>query len=258
MNASQTFVGGERPLISIVIAVFNGAQTLGRALHSVLSQDQAHLLELIVVDGGSTDGTVDIIREFEADIAYWVSEPDHGIYDAWNKALRVVRGQWICFIGADDELVPGAVKTYADVIARYPERKLQYISARVQVTSEGKDVRVIGKPWSWPLFQKYMTVAHVGSLHHVSLYETYGIYDTGYRICGDYELLLRPRENLRTLFIDRITAKMAAGGVSLKSIAATLNETRRAKVVTGGRSPFTSALERVWAEVKARARSLIY
>ena len=91
------------PRITVIIAVRNGAATLQRALDSVFEQTYADT-ELIVMDGASTDATPAIVERNAARIGYWVSEPDTGIYDAWNKALGHVTGDWICFLGADDRL----------------------------------------------------------------------------------------------------------------------------------------------------------
>lgn len=93
-----------RPTISIVTVVLNAAATLERAILSVVNQDFDDF-EYVVIDGGSTDGSVDIIRRYEPKIAYWRTEADDGLYDAMNKAVRVCRGRWILFLGADDVLV---------------------------------------------------------------------------------------------------------------------------------------------------------
>lgn len=94
----------ERPLITVVTVVFNAAPVLRQALDSVRSQSY-DAIEYVVIDGGSTDGTLDLIRRHDGDIDYWISEPDRGIYDAMNKALAVARGDWLLFLGADDELL---------------------------------------------------------------------------------------------------------------------------------------------------------
>jgi len=91
------------PLISVVTVVLNGAATLERALKSVLDQGFDDL-DYVVIDGGSTDGSLDVIRKYEARLGYWCSEPDHGLYDAMNKAVRVAKGRWVMFLGADDVL----------------------------------------------------------------------------------------------------------------------------------------------------------
>jgi glycosyltransferase involved in cell wall biosynthesis len=91
------------PLISIVTVVLNGAATLERTIQSV-AQQVFRDYEYLVIDGGSTDGTVDLLRKYESSITYWKSEPDEGLYDAMNKAVRQARGQWLLFLGADDLL----------------------------------------------------------------------------------------------------------------------------------------------------------
>jgi len=93
---------GEPPLISIVTVVLNGAGTLERAIESVTKQAFDDF-EYVILDGGSTDGSLDILRRHEAKVR-WRSEPDEGLYDAMNKAVRVARGRWVLFLGADDEL----------------------------------------------------------------------------------------------------------------------------------------------------------
>jgi glycosyltransferase involved in cell wall biosynthesis len=95
---------GGAPLISIVTVVLNAADTLERTIQSVTGQDFADF-EYLIIDGGSTDGSLDIIRAYESKIHYWRSEPDDGVYDAMNKAVRIARGRWVLFVGADDVIV---------------------------------------------------------------------------------------------------------------------------------------------------------
>ena len=92
------------PLVTIITVVFNGEKHLEQTIQSVINQTYDNV-EYIVIDGGSTDGTVDIIRKYEEKIDYWVSEPDNGIYDAMNKALTIAKGDWILFLGSDDILI---------------------------------------------------------------------------------------------------------------------------------------------------------
>lgn len=94
------------PLISVVTVVLNGAETLERAIRSVLERESGDC-EYIIIDGGSTDGSVDIIKKYQSGLAYWDSEPDHGVYDAMNKAIRIAKGKWVYFLGADDQLLEG-------------------------------------------------------------------------------------------------------------------------------------------------------
>jgi glycosyltransferase involved in cell wall biosynthesis len=91
----------DTPLISIVTVVYNGASTLEQTILSVINQTYKNI-EYIIIDGGSTDGTIDIIKKYEKHLAYWVSEPDEGIYDAMNKGIDKATGEWINFLGSDD------------------------------------------------------------------------------------------------------------------------------------------------------------
>ncbi len=108
--------------------------------------------------------------------------------------------------------------------------------------------KIIGRPWSWPAFQRKMTTAHPGSLHRFDLFSKYGSYDTSYKIVGDYELLLRPGSTLSTIFVDEVTAKMLAGGNSDRFPA--LTEARLAKIRTGRRNRLW-ALWELWVEIQA-------
>lgn len=95
-------------LISVVTVCYNAADTIEKTMLSVLNQTY-HDIEYIIIDGGSTDGTVEIIRKYADRIAYWVSEPDKGIYDAMNKGIKVATGEWINFMNAGDEFVDEGV-----------------------------------------------------------------------------------------------------------------------------------------------------
>ncbi|HEX3386494.1 MAG TPA: glycosyltransferase, partial [Mucilaginibacter sp.] len=90
-----------RPKVSIVTVVFNAADSLELTILSVINQSYPNT-EFIIIDGGSTDGTVDLIKKYDKKINYWISEKDSGIYDAMNKALDVVSGDWVYFLGAGD------------------------------------------------------------------------------------------------------------------------------------------------------------
>ena len=242
-----------QPLVTIVTVVLNKARSIGQTMASVRKQGYANI-EYIVIDGGSNDGTVELIRTHEEAIDYWVSEPDSGIYDAWNKGVRLANGEWIAFLGAGDTYAPDAVQAYVDfILSQDRGESLHYVSSRVSLVADGIVKRVIGKPWHWTGFRKYMTVAHVGSFHRKSLYEQYGLYDTAYRICGDYELLLRPRDGLRAAFLDRVTAAMDLEGVSNQD-PRSFGETMRAKISTGGRARLACRIEKWEAIVKWKVR----
>jgi glycosyltransferase involved in cell wall biosynthesis len=244
------------PVFSIVTAVANGAATIEKTIKSVLGQTYRDF-EYLVFDANSNDGTRDILARYSDQIDYWCSEPDSGIYDAWNKALRQARGTWITFLGCDDQFYADALLKYSQVLMRQSHEPLHYVSSRVDFMLNGKFLQTIGKAWNWPDFSKYMTVAHVGSLHHRSLFAEYGEFDSRYRICGDYELLLRPRAELRAAFLPDSTAMANYGGVSNLKAGPALREACRAKRTSGGRAAWRCEAEYWLARVKALVRSVV-
>lgn len=104
----------EKPLITVVTVVFNGEKTLEQTIQSVVNQTYGNV-EYIIIDGVSTDGTLDIIKKYEDRIDFWQSEPDKGIYDAMNKGIELTRGDFLIFLGADDLLFsPNLMKDFSN------------------------------------------------------------------------------------------------------------------------------------------------
>lgn len=243
------------PLVTIITVVINGAAHLEQAVLSVLNQSYDNI-EYIIIDGGSTDGTLAIIGKYEHAIDYWVSEPDTGIYDAWNKAVCLSSGDWIAFLGADDVYLQGAIQMYVNSIIECRNNLPEYISSRVNLIENSQVVRTIGQQWNWNTFRKHMNVAHVGSFHNRTLFEKYGLFDAKYKICGDYEYLLRPGSGLRAAYLNRITVNMGIGGVSNNLSA--FCEGEKAKTTTGGRSVFLSRIEKIIAVSKWKLRKWLW
>lgn len=211
--------------ISIIIATYNASKTLRRCLESIVSQ-MTEECELLVIDGGSTDGTQDIIQEFSNHVAYTISEKDKGIYDAWNKGIRATKGEWIMFIGADDVLLDGAIDSYLKRVKEYPATDYDFISSKIEsVTQTGKFLQYTGRLWNYERCRINMDVTHVASLTSRYYFEKVGLFNIEYKICGDYELLMRGRESLRAVFNDFVVARMPIGGASF-SIEALLEQNR--------------------------------
>jgi glycosyltransferase involved in cell wall biosynthesis len=241
------------PLVTVVTAVFNGRQYIAGCLESVLRQDYSNI-EHIILDGGSNDGTLEVLRHYDNLLAFWKSEPDSGVYDAWNKALAEASGEWICFLGADDELLPGAVSAYMALATKNPEA--EFLSSRVRWVHPSGYERLMGGPWKWPEFSRWMCVAHVGSMHRRNLYDRLGTYDTSFGSAADYELLLRSRGTLQAGYMPVVTAMMRAGGLTDSRNA--FADATRAKIVSGGRNATLAAMELRLANAKAFLRPLRY
>ncbi|MBT0653789.1 glycosyltransferase family 2 protein [Geomobilimonas luticola] len=228
------------PLVSIVTSVFNDGQHLEKTIRSVISQSY-ECIEYIIIDGGSRDETLDILSTYADKIDYWVSEPDRGIYDAWNKALSVANGEWIAFLGSGDIYLDDAVGEYIRYIQNSACER-EFVSARIEITNPVTEKGwIFGDAWNWQEFKKNMTVAHPGAFHNRRLFQRYGMFDASYRIAGDYELLLRAREKLRTGFLDTVTVQMLGDGASTN--LEVFRENYRAKTVSGGRNRFICYLE---------------
>jgi glycosyltransferase involved in cell wall biosynthesis len=231
------------PLISIIVAVFNNAKDLPRCLAGVAAQSFTSR-EVIVIDGGSTDGTVDIIRDHADRIAYWESGPDRGVYDAWNKALPHAKGEWICFLGSDDRFHDdGVLERMAPTVAgAYPKHRLVY--GRLNITArDGSLLETVVRPW--PRLRRGFLAGtamlpHTGAFHHRSLFDAHGGFDPAYRIAGDYDFLLRALKSANPLYIDaEVVVDMCAGGMSStpRNMSLSLREIARARAKNGITAP---------------------
>ncbi len=246
------------PLISIIIAVYNCEKYIERAIKSVLSQSASNF-ELIIIDGQSTDNTIDIVKKYKSDISTFITEKDNGIFDAWNKGIKAAKGDWICFIGSDDELYPSAIMKYTNYLNKVINyRNIDYVSSKVEyVDFDGKILQVDGNPWKWNEFRKHMSVVHVGSLHSVKYFEKHGLFNDEYKIAGDYEMLLRAQDSLQAIFLNEITARMQMGGISSGHNYEVFKETSRAKIQTGKRDVYLVKCEEYTAMLKLFVRKLL-
>lgn len=137
----STPAGQQYPRITVVTPSFNHAGFIEETIRSVLLQNYPNL-EYVVVDGGSTDGTLDVIRRYEPWLAWWVSEPDRGQAHAINKGLRRASGEWVAWINSDDLLYPDALAAIARAAARYPGAGLIY-GAGVKIDPSGRVIQQV-------------------------------------------------------------------------------------------------------------------
>lgn len=206
--------------ISIIMATRNVVSTLNRATHSVFNQTYSNV-ELLVADAGSVDGTAELLAACEdSRLTWWVSEPDTGIYNAWNKALQHISGDWVLFLGGDDELWDNnVIERFVDGL-HCLQSKCEILYGQVgHVNSSGKIWEFGGgRPWSDTSFSfkmKGQMLAHQGVFHSARIFKRGELFDESYGIAGDYELLLRVLKDKDAEFIpDLIVAKMWYGGLS--------------------------------------------
>ncbi|GAA4109754.1 glycosyltransferase family 2 protein [Aquimarina addita] len=230
----------KNPKISVITSVYNGEEYLEQTILSVLDQSYNNI-EYIVVDGNSTDRSPEIIKKYGERLKFWVSEPDTGIYNAWNKALKHVSGEWIVFIGADDYWKnPDVITTMIPYLKDAENKKIKYVYGKIEhITLQGKLVEVSGKPWveQKSRFTYIMNIGHSGSFHHASLFEMHGQFNDSFKITGDYEFLLREFKNPDNdaLFVNETTLSMREGGVSasLDNRYKVVKESKKARKLNG-------------------------
>lgn len=193
------------PLISIITVVLNSATHLEYAIRSVIEQDYNNI-EYIIIDGGSKDGTLDIINKYENQIDYWLSEPDLGIYDAMNKGIERAHGAWLYFLGADDVLyAPNIIVQFARCFAS----DVSVVFGDI-CYPDGRKVRSsLG-----PRTLLHNTMHHQGAFYNSRLFDDWR-YDNRLKIVADYELnlliYLRREKHVR---YDETVAKCDDRGVS--------------------------------------------
>jgi len=206
---------GAQPLVTIITVVFNGASHLRCAIDSVLAQTYPSL-EYIVVDGGSTDGTIEILRAYGRRIDYWVSEPDAGIYDAMNKGIRSATGTFIGILNADDRYVPFAVERAVRALSD-PQVGYSYGWVRL-VDNQGRDCGLV-KPVPRHLFEervlREILVPYPTMFVRHSVYATFGGFDSRLMLAGDFEFIGRIHAaGVVGVEIPEILAEFRLGGSS--------------------------------------------
>ena len=207
------------PLVSIITVVFNGELALEETIQSVLKQSYPNI-EYIIIDGASRDRTLEIIRQYEAAIDYWCSEPDAGIYDAMNKGIQAAQGQIIGLINCGDIYLENAIAEIVNIYNQHsqtypllvmtgamyrfdPENNYQFRIAKTQELLNNK-------------INRGMPLNHPATFITKTIYEQLGLFNTKYKICGDYDLIFRLYNNslVKFVFTNRELANMQLGGIS--------------------------------------------
>lgn len=235
--------------LSIITVVRNGAGSLARAMDSVINQGRQ--VEYLVIDGGSTDGSVEVIRQRQAHLAYWCSEPDHGIADAFNKGLRRATGDVIGILNADDWYEPGVLQK---IVHAFSQSTVDVIHGRVCYWRNGVPVWVADG--SHQGLRRSGSVNHPSVFVHRSIYRRWGLFDLGYRYAMDYELMLRWLvHGVRFAYLPVTLANMSLGGISDVQRMRALREVRSAqRRHIGGPGP---EYQFHWLCVRTKARQLL-
>jgi glycosyltransferase involved in cell wall biosynthesis len=197
------------PLVSIITVVFNGEKHLEQTITSVLNQDYKNI-EYILIDGGSTDNTLSIIKQYENRLSYWVSEKDKGISDAFNKGIAHARGEIIGIINADDWYTPDALRISVQKI-----QTADIVFADMQLWRDEKKEFIM--KGNIDFLEKEMAINHPTVFLKKECYEKFGLFDLTYKCAMDYDLLLRMKANNCSFgYVPRVLANMRWDGMSDK------------------------------------------
>ncbi len=207
--------------ISVITVVYNSVSTIEETLLSVAAQSYPDV-EHIVIDGASTDGTVDIINQYRDKIAVFVSEPDHGIYDAMNKGLARATGDIVGLLNADDVYADDTVLTQVAHVFQAPA--VDACHADLVYVDRNDPTKVVrywkSRPYEHGLFEKGWMPAHPTFFVRRSVYQRLGGFDLQFRLQADFDLTLRFLEinRIRSVYIPKIFVRMRMGGTTNASL----------------------------------------
>lgn len=210
--------------VSLITVTYNSADTLADTISSIRTQDYSDI-EYIIVDGGSTDGTIDIIRSNLDIVSHWVSESDNGLYDAMNKGIEMATGQLVGIINSDDFY--HRTDSISKIVAGFSEEDIECVFADIRFVKPNnleKTVRYYSsKKFNLGAFSWGFMPAHPTFFTFRNNFQKYGMYRTDFKIAADFELLVRflYKHKLRFRYLPVDLMKMRLGGVSTASLKST-------------------------------------
>lgn len=214
--------------ISIITSVYNNQQTIQDAIESVLSQTYSNI-EYIIVDGGSTDGTVEIIRSYGERITKFVTEPDKGIYDGLNKGIKMATGDVVAFLHSDD------IYASNDILVKIRESfwsdDIDGVYGDLVYTPKNDTSKVLrywkSQPFEMKMLKFGWMPAHPTLFLKHSVYKQFGEFDLTFRIAADYDFMLRVlKSGINVNYCPEVLYKMRIGGESNKSIRNIIQKSR--------------------------------
>jgi len=218
----------DSPLVSIITIVFNSEKYLEETIRSVIKQDYPRV-EYIIVDGGSSDGSLEIIRKYEDRIARFVSEPDSGIADAMNKGVRMSSGEIIGIIHSDDYYADSTVlRRIAEAFAHSPGVKALYGIQDYIDPATGKTLLTWGRESEPSEIKKRMYIPHPTLFVKKEVYDAIGLFRLDYRVAMDYEFAIRLTKYTRPYFLNYKIACMRDMGTSGKQYLKSFREVVKA------------------------------
>lgn len=211
------------PLFSIITVCYNSQKTIERTIKSVLHQDFKDY-EYIIIDGSSTDGTVEIIKKYEPLFCgrmRWISEPDNGIYDAFNKGIRCSKGKLTWLVNSDDYIEKNALSVISNAYSLYSTDNYPIISFAANFIKDGKFVKKLYSSENGRIRafkHNYQGIVHPATIIPKYVYNKVGMYDERFKIAGDKDFFHRAyKQGVYIEDVDKIITNMTFGGVSTNS-----------------------------------------
>lgn len=210
--------------ISIITVCLNSVKTLERTIQSVLKQSYDSL-EYIVIDGGSTDGTVEIIKRYEEFISYWVSEKDHGLYDAMNKGLKKSTGEIIAFLNSDDWYEENTLVKVNSYFERFSP---MILAGKINTLQKGKWTKYTGALDSdKENIHMAMIYRQPATFVHREIFDQFGGFNTYYKIAADFEWMLKMYDSgVEIMEVEDAFTNFSSSGISHTNIDLTIREAR--------------------------------
>lgn len=220
-------------MLSIITICKNSAATITKTIESVLSQQFDGELQYIIVDGSSTDSTIELVRSYGNRISKVISEPDEGISDAFNKGVSLASGDLIGIINSDDFYLPGAFTKVINYFKEHPE--VDVIHADLELYDGDRFLKILKPPHYWWIPWRMILFNHPTIFVRRHVYEKYGQFDTSYRYSHmDFELFLRwIKSDVKISYIPETLVRMQAGGTSGQHIYDGFSENVRALKMHG-------------------------
>ena len=243
--------------ITIITVSYNSAATIADTLRSVALQSHPEI-EHIVVDGGSTDDTLAVVKAAGSHVARIVSEPDKGIADAFNKGLARAGGEYVMFLNADDALAhPHALAGMVDAARANQWPSVVYGDCDLIDPSSGAFLYRAVINYDRGRFLARETLPHPGMLMHRRYFEKFGRFDNSFKVAMDYELFLRGVPETGALRVPDVVARVRTGGISARNRQLVIDETLRALRTHGYITPMGEAWVRATYAVRGTARRVL-
>ncbi|MCG2630705.1 glycosyltransferase [Bradyrhizobium sp. WYCCWR 13023] len=240
--------GRRVPLLSIVTATYNSAATVRDTLESVRRQTFRDF-EHIIVDGGSTDATINILKEYGSSIR-WISEPDRGIYDAMNKGITMSRGRWIHLLNSDDHYSSDDV--LARIVPHLRSDAINYCDI-IRSSPDGSRTSQRYSFRKWPLYFSAF-LPHPALIVSAAQYKELGLYDANFRVAADHDMILRLVGKYNANHIPLEMTVMHQAGVSATNLGVSMREfgeVLQKHNVPGALIGMIMAIRRIWWKVRS-------